>query len=193
MRKKKIIQGLPLFLLVIMVFYTLISGIIMKKSFTWNIYTGSISIIICLLLYFTRYRWFKYLFLIILLVGSFNILHFTFNEVTFSFSFGLFKFINVETIDIQLLSFSILIIFTILNKNKIIRLIKGYLYVADEQKRKEQKTILKSFEKKYSTLSKSDLQNIVDNKESYTIEAVRAAQRLLVTKYSNSSSNNSYV
>ena len=165
----------------------------MKKSFTWNIYTGSISIIICLLLYFTRYRWFKYLFLIILLVGSFNILHFTFNEVTFSFSFGLFKFINVETIDIQLLSFSILIIFTILNKNKIIRLIKGYLYVADEQKRKEQKTILKSFEKKYSTLSKSDLQNIVDNKESYTIEAVRAAQRLLVTKYSNSSSNNSYV
>jgi hypothetical protein len=105
----------------------------------------------------------------------------------------LFKFINIETIDIQLLSFSILIIFIILNKNKISRLIKRFIYVDDEQKMKENENILKSFEKKYTALSKSDLQNIVDNKESYTIEAVMAAQRLLATKYSNSSSNNSYV
>lgn len=183
MNKRKVLQGIPIFILVIIVIYTGFTGILMKKFFSLNIYAGIISITICFVLYFTKYRWFKYLFFIALIIGSFNILHFTFKEVTISFSLGLFKFLNIETIDIQLLSFSILLLFAIINRKRIRELIKGFIYVPDEENLKDEEARIESFKNKYLTMSKSELKNIVDNKESYTFEAVKAAQRLLETKY----------
>ena len=183
MIKKKIIQGIPLFILIITVVYTVITGIIMKKVFSWHIYAGIISIIICLVLYFVKYRWFKYVFSFVLIVGSLNILHFTLNELTINFSLGLFKFINVQTIDIQILSFSILLLFIIINRKRIRGVIKDFWSVPDEQKQKDEEVTIKSFEKKYSTMSQNELKNIVENKKSYTAEAVKAAQRLLETKH----------
>lgn len=131
MNKKKIIQGIPLLMLIITGIYSVITGIIMKEVFSWHIYAGIISTTICLVLYFTKYRWFKYVFSFVLIVGSFNILHFTFNEVTISFSLGLFKFINIQTIDIQILSFSILLLFIIINRKRIIGMIKDFISVPD--------------------------------------------------------------
>lgn len=53
----------------------------------------------------------------------------------------------------------------------------------DEENLKDEEARIESFKNKYLTMSKSELKNIVDNKESYTFEAVKAAQRLLETKY----------
>jgi predicted ferric reductase len=179
MSKKKIIQGIPFLILLITVVYTGITGVVKGGVFSWQIYAGIISTIICLVLYFTKYRWFKYVFTFVLIVGSFNILHFTFNELTINFSLGLFKFINVQTIDIQILSFSILLLFTIINRKRIRVLIKNLLSVSDEQKQNDEEAVIKSFEKKYSTMSQSELKNIVENEKSYTVEAVKAARKLL--------------
>lgn len=182
MDKRKLLKNTPFFILVIIVLYTLITGIAMNKFFSWNIYAGIISVMICFIAYFFKYKWFNYLFFITLVVGCFNILHFTFKEVTISFSLGLFKSINIRTINIQLLSFSILILFVIIKRKRISELIKGVLYVPEEKKKENEEARIKSFEKKYSTMSQSELKIILENKESYTVEAVKAAQRLLETK-----------
>jgi len=127
MGKKKIIQGLPLFLLVIVSLYTLINGVITGKPFTWHLYTGIISIFICLVIYIVKYRWYKYFFMIVLIIGSINIFHFTFNEVTVSFSLSVFKIINLNTIEIQLLSLILLLFFVIINIKRVIAMMRKLL------------------------------------------------------------------
>ena len=51
-----------------------------------------------------------------------------------------------------------------------------------KKKKENEEAIIKSFEIKYSNMNQSELKNIIENKESYTIEAVKAAQRLLEAK-----------
>ncbi len=132
MSRKKTIQGLPLFLLTIIALYSLISGIIIEKPFTWYLYSGIISIAISLIFYFLKYRWFNYFFIIVLFLGSINVLHFTFNEVTITFSLSLFNFINLNTLEIQLLSLVLLLIFVTINIKRIISIVKGFLLSLDD-------------------------------------------------------------
>lgn len=132
MSRKKTIQGLPLFLLTIIALYSLISGIIIEKPFTWYLFTGMISIVISLIFYFLKYRWYSYFFIIVLLLGSINVLHFTFNEITITFSISLFNFIDLNTIEIQLLSLVLLLIFITINIKRIISIVKEFLLSTDD-------------------------------------------------------------
>ena len=125
--KERFLYGLPLYLLVLIAVYSLIVGISMNMYFTWKIYAGFISILFFLLLFLLYFKWFNYLFLFVLLLGCFNLLQFTFNNVTISFYFGLFKRFNIDTIEIQLLSFVVLLLFILLNLKKIVKLIKHLL------------------------------------------------------------------
>jgi len=127
MVKKKIIEGLPLFLLAIISLYSLINGIITEKLFTWHLYTGIISVFICLVIYIIKYKWYRYFFLVVLVIGSINIFHFTFYEVTINFSLTVFKFININTIEIQLLSLIALLLFVIINIKKVISIMRELL------------------------------------------------------------------
>jgi len=131
MGEKKIIQGLPLFLLTIISLYSLINGLITGKPFTWHLYTGIISIFICLVIYIIKYRWYKYFFIIVLTIGSINIFHFTFNVVTISFSLSVFRIININTIEIQLLSLILLLLFVIINIKRIIMMMRELLLSND--------------------------------------------------------------
>jgi hypothetical protein len=107
---------------------------------------------------------------------------FSFNEVTISFSLSIFKFINTQTIDLQLLSLFLLFCFIFINRKHLFKKVRNFLSLSEEQKQKNEEARIKYFERKYSTYSSNELQNIVDNKKSYAHEAVMAAQRLLETE-----------
>lgn len=185
MNKKKILFDIPFIIILLTVVYTTVSALVLNKYFSWQNYAGIFSILVCLVLYFAKYKYFKYLFLFVLVIGSFNLIQFTFNEYVISFILGLTKLFNFETLGIQLFSFSILLLFVILNGKRIGKKLKKYFQISDEEKEINEENQVLSFEKKFVTKSRSELEEIIENKESFTAEAIKAAQRLLDKNQTN--------
>lgn len=121
MFRRRFLTGLPLFVLLGIVIYSIIAAIINNWYFTQPIIGGIISITICFILFLTKPRWFNYVFIVVLLFGCINILQFTFTNYTISFYVEFFKLININSFDIQLLSLSVLGLVLILHLKKIIK------------------------------------------------------------------------
>jgi len=127
MDKDKLLQGVPLLVLIITLIYTVIKGVFINSTFSWQLQAGIISTAICVVLYFARLTLYKYVFAFVLVLGSFNFLHFTLNEVTVDFSLALFNAFNLKTIEFQVFSLFVLLLFLIINRRQLKKMVRNIL------------------------------------------------------------------
>lgn len=110
---KKILSGIPIFILLITIIYLFALGIKNNIYFTLKMYLSLLLVIITFLLFIYKRDWYKHAIKIVLILGTFNLLRFTYSVDTYSFYFG--ENSNFNTIGIQPFSLMILIIELVLN------------------------------------------------------------------------------
>lgn len=167
------------FILGAIVCYTVIVGLFTAKPFNWHVYVGIGAVLLCAVLMFVHYRLYKYLFLVVLLGGLFNLLQFTLSNTTVSFYVGIFKIINIETVDVQLLSLSLLILHGIFYRKLILSLIKKMVSKSKEEKQDELESQIAIFERKFRDMPKEQLEEMLEDKKNYSEVALTAVERLL--------------
>ncbi len=158
--------------------YSMIAAIVTPYDILIQNYIGYALLIGISALRFFKIKWFKTILGVLLVIGSINAIQFTYATVTFVFTWTPMGHI-FSSFGIQPLSISLLILLIVLNFSDFLRLINGLLsedpkVVVDKQKR--------IAEKHYNELRNekdAKLQDIIDNKNLYQIEYVKAAQRLI--------------
>jgi hypothetical protein len=158
--------------------YSVIVAIITPYDILIQNYIGYALLIGISTLRFFKIKWFKTIFGILLVIGSINAIQFTYATVTFVFTWTPIGH-RFSSFGIQPLSISLLILLIVLNFSDFMRLINGLLsedpkVAADKQKR--------IAEKHYNELRNekdAKLQEIIDHKNLYQFEYVKAAQRLI--------------
>lgn len=120
--KRSISKDFPFYILLIISLLTVIDSVIDNdKVMLLKHYFGIGSVLLSLIVYFVSYRVYKYIFTIVLFIGTFNIIYFT-NPV-YSISFG-FKFLSkyaVNTLSIQSLAIVLLLIQVLVNRKEYFR------------------------------------------------------------------------
>jgi hypothetical protein len=127
LHNRRIINGLPLFVLSLILGFSIILALHNNWYFTSKIIAGIISFIVSILLYIIRFKWYYHVFLIVLFLGCFDVLHFTFTNYTISFYIEFIKQINLNSFNIQLLSTAILLFVIALNLKIIVKRIMIFL------------------------------------------------------------------
>lgn len=176
---KKYKQDTAFIILFVIECYTIIVSLTTGMPLDWHGYAGLGSIAFCTFLYFTHYRSFKYLFVIILFLGLANILHFTTNMVTISFYVGILKVINLQTLEVQVLSLFLLSVHGFFHRKSIFKVLRGVFFKSEEEKIEEKKRRIEMFERQFKELPKTELEAMKDNKDSYSKEAILAIENLL--------------
>jgi hypothetical protein len=120
--KRSISKDFPFYILLIIALVSVIDNIIDNEKFMLlKHYFGIGLLILSLVIYFVNYRGYKYIFTIVLFIGTFNIIYFT-NPV-YSISFG-FKFLSkyeVNTLNIQSIALALLIIQVLVSRKEYYR------------------------------------------------------------------------
>ena len=172
-------KDITFFILVAIICYTVIIGLLTVKPFNWHVYCGIGAVLLCAVLMFVHYRLYKYLFLFVLFGGLFNLLQFTLNNTTISFYVGVFKIINIETIDVQLLSLSLLILHGFFYRKLILSIVKKLVLKSKEEKQNELESQVAMFEREFKDIPKEQLKEMIKDKENYSEVALIAVERLL--------------
>lgn len=159
--------------------YTSITSLIKGVPLSWHGYVGLGSIAFCVFLCFTHYRFFKYFFIIILFLGLADVLHFTTDMVTISFYVGILKIINLQSLEVQVLSLFLLLVHGFLHRKSIFKVLTGLFLKSEEEKLDEERKRIEMFERQFEELPKTELEAMKDNKDSYSREAILAIKNLL--------------
>ncbi|SFF78185.1 hypothetical protein [Sunxiuqinia elliptica] len=176
---KKYKQDTAFIILFVIGCYTVITSLIKGMPLSWHGYAGLGSIAFSTFLYFTRYGFFKYFFVIVLFLGLANVLHFTTSMVTISFYVGILKVINLQTLEVQVLSFLLLLVHGFFHRKSIFKVLRGLSLKSEEEKLEEEKKRIEMFEKQFKELPRTELEVMKDNKDSYSKEAILAIENLL--------------
>ncbi len=110
---KKILSGIPIFILIVTTTILFILGIKNNIYITLEMYLALFLVIVTFILFLYKRNWYKYAIKIILILGTFNLLRFTYSVSTFSFYIG--ENSVFSSIEIQIFSLLILIIELVLN------------------------------------------------------------------------------
>lgn len=179
MSTKKILCGLSLYILIFSTIFLVVKGISNNIVFTVKHYTAIGTVFVATILFFTKYHWSVYFISIILFLGAFNIFHYTYTVDTYSFSFSIGKFMSIKTFDLQIFSLILLIVHFLLNKKQILGIFKESSQTKEDIINDERETMIKYYEKKFSTKSKKELELMIKNKNSLSCEAIEASRRVL--------------
>ena len=122
MIKRSISKDFPFYILLVVSLVSVIDNIVdNEKTMLLRHYLGIGSLLLTLVIYFISYRVYKYVFTIVLLVGTFNVIYFT-NPV-YGIRFG-FKFLSnyeVNTFGIQTIAILLLVIQISVNRKEYLR------------------------------------------------------------------------
>lgn len=172
-------KDITFYILVIIGFYTIVASLLTNRSLSWHTYVGLGAISFCVFLFFAYYKLFKYFFVLTLFVGLFNVIHFTYNITTISFYVGIFKAINIETVEVQLLSLMLLLLHGIFYRKLILEKLRKLMFKSEEEKIDERENQISMYKIKFSGMSENELKRMINNKDTYSEEAIVAAERLL--------------
>lgn len=167
------------FVLVVGVLYTIVAGVFMNRTFSWHTYAGIGGVGLCCIMYFINYKIFNYIFILTLILGLFNVFHFTYNIITVSLYFEVLKFVNIETLEIQLLSLVLIILYGYFYRKQLLNLIRSLILKSEEERQEELESQIAMFERKFKDIPKEELIEMKKNKENYSDIALIAVKRSL--------------
>lgn len=173
------LKYLPVFILTITAFLTFFRVILSDQELELRLLLGLGGAGTSCILYIRKNSLMRIFMLSILILGSLNLIFFTKNMVTITFEFGFFKFLQIQTIEIQLFSFLNLIFFLLvewewINFGRHLIRKKSELEKLDNESR-----MIQFFLKKYSEKTQKELKEIIEKTNGYRPEAIKAAKSLL--------------
>jgi hypothetical protein len=158
--------------------YSVIVAIVTPYDILIQNYIGYALLIGISALKFFKIKWVKTFLGILLVIGSINAIQFTYATVTFVFTWTPMGH-RFSSFGIQPLSISLLILLIVLNFSDFMRLINGLLSEDPKVAADKQKRIAEKHFNELRNEKDAKLQDIIDNKNLYQIEYVKAAQRLI--------------
>jgi hypothetical protein len=158
--------------------YSLISVIANSYEIGIQNYIGYALLIGISVLRFFKVKRFKTILGILLVFGSINAIQFTYSTITFVFTWTPLGH-KFSSFGIQPLSILLLILFVILNFSDFMRLVTDLFTEDPKIAVDRQKRITEKHYDELKNEKNAKLQDIIDNKNMYQIEYVKAAQRLV--------------
>ncbi len=175
---KKTLETIIFIALIASTLTSLIISLVTDTIVNINFYVGFVGVLIALGLRIKSVKVSNYILGIILILGTFNIVEFSYIHDELSFS--IFGF---NTFGINIISLLLLFLFSVANK-EIIQSIAGNSNneTAKEQRIKMDESYIESFMQKNEEKSIDELQEIINNPEKYVKQLVIAAERLVEKK-----------
>jgi hypothetical protein len=172
-------QLIPLLFLTYLGITTIITTELMGESYhfsySYEQYGAFISLIATSGSFFYLRPYYKYVLLIILFLGLFNILNFTINKYSINIGIGALKTPNIQPKILLTILFTYIINFSRLNQ-----IIGKYLPKPDEKEVIElQSEQINKFKKVYAQYTEEQLNNVIIG-TTYVPEAKKAAEELLI-------------
>lgn len=163
--------------------YSVISAILYSYEIGIQNYIGYGLAIGISVLRFFKVKRFKTILGIFLVIGSINAIQFTHTTMTFFFSLTWPAFDNKSlSFGIQPLSAMLLIFLLVINRSDFISMLTDVFTEDPNDVAQRQKLIGEKHYNELRTEKDSKLKDIVDNKNMYQIEYVKAAQRLIAER-----------
>lgn len=120
--KRSISKDFPFYILLIISLLTVIDSVIDNdKVMLLKHYFGIGSVLLSLIVYFFSYRVYKYIFTIVLFIGTFNIIYFTNPVYSISFKFKFLSKYEVNTLSIQSIAIVLFVIQVLVNRKEYFR------------------------------------------------------------------------
>lgn len=158
--------------------YSVIVAIVTPYDVLIRNYIGYALLIGISILRFFKIKWFKTILGILLVIGSFNVIQFTYATVTFVFTWTPMGH-RFSSFGIQPLSISLLIVLIVLNFSDFMRLINSLFSEDPENVGERQKRIAEKHYNELKNEKNEKLIDIISNKGMYQVDYVKAAQRLI--------------
>jgi hypothetical protein len=158
--------------------YSVIVAIVTPYDILIQNYIGYGLLIGISVLRFLKIKWFKTILGIILVIGSINVIQYTYETVTFVFTWTPMGH-RFSSFGIQPLSISLLILLVILNFSDFMGIVNCLFSEDPKIAVDRQKRIAENHYNELKTEKDDKLQDIIDNKGMYRPDYVKAAQRLI--------------
>ena len=127
---------------------------------------------------YLKIRKFRTILAAFLIAGSFNLFQFTYSTVTMLFTFSLGES-NFSTLGIQPLCSVLSILFAIAYLPEIREFLQKYFGVDNESKEESEQGVVDFFYQKLFNKTDNELNDIINDSNSYQIGYVKAAQKLI--------------
>jgi hypothetical protein len=158
--------------------YSVIVAIVTPYDILIQNYIGYALLIGISILRFFKIKWFKTILGILLVIGSFNAIQYTYATVTFVFTWTPMGH-RFSSFGIQPLSISLLILLIVLNFSDFIRFVNGFFSEDPQIAIERQKRITEKLYNELKNERDDKLNDIIANKGMYQVDYVKAAQRLI--------------
>jgi hypothetical protein len=179
MKQIKKYSDLVILLMIWMVsIYSLISVIVNSYIIGIQNYIGYGLLVGVSALRFFKVKRFKTILGGLLVVGSINVIQFTYSTMTFIFTWSPMGH-SFSSLGIQPLSASLLILLIVLNFSDFIKFLAGLFSEDPKMANDRRNQIASKYDNELKNEKNSTLQDIVDHKNMYQTEYVKAAQRLI--------------
>jgi hypothetical protein len=181
MLKRFDLKWIPVVILIITLAYSTVKILTTDYIFTIKQYLGIAFTIITLLSVLISEKAYKYLLGITLILGTFNVLAFTVNIRYYSFGLSLNladSKLPVFGFGFQVYSFVVLIIFLIIFRKSVKRVLRLIFKESEAEKKENENSMEAYFMKKFSSRTSEELQRISTDKR-MAKAAVSAAKKLL--------------
>lgn len=114
--RRQILNDISLYILIICLLYSIASVLFIENQSIKAFIPAILSILLNLIVYAIKYKWFKLFLALTLFVGSLNLLQFLPVETTIRFNLSMLKSVSLETIDLQVFSSLLFLLHFILNR-----------------------------------------------------------------------------
>jgi hypothetical protein len=175
---RKTIDTIILSTLWIFTIYTLFLVVVKSYNIGLQNYLGYGLLTGITILKFLKIRKFRTILAIFLIAGSFNLFQFTHSTITMLFTFSLGES-DFSTLGIQPLCTVLSILFGIAYFSEIREFLQKYLGVDNESKEESEHGVIDFFHQKLFNKTDNELNDIINDSNSYQIGYVKAAQKLI--------------